>query len=320
MSNNWDQVKGFFRRKTQKFTETYRNASKTTDPVVDQNVATVMEFQKRIRSLHSNMNGLGNALNQTLAMMDAVKDDLAALGAASVENLTEGSKCLEMAVRDMRSKLENLQGQFAKDTESRVQFDKDCERLKAILEERKTTMLEYDFFRNKVAALREKPPADTARIPRNEARLDDWGKQYDTQTEKVKQLCQQLIGGGARLSTSTGATIMGETGRFFDESGRTCRAVLLGQGLSQSVAHAMAAAQATAQIPQQVSAEATAAARQAAQAAALAAQKQQAASTTPTEPRRTPEKEKPSESRQSFPAEPRSSQRFGGGGDDPFKV
>lgn len=334
-SGGWEGVKGFFRRQTQMISERYRDAPKTTDAVVDQNTATVFEFQKRIKSLEAHMNGFVQGLALALSSLDGVKEDLAVLGSAQVEGLDIAAKNVEMAVKDMRSKLDAVNEAFAVDHQGRGQYEKDCAKLRAQLEDRKAKMLEYDFFQNKLAGLRAKPPSDATRIPRNEARLDEWGKAYDESNERAKALAQQLIAAGARLSINTATTVTQEAGKFFDNAGRTCRAAFLGQGLPQAAAMAMAAAQA------QVSQAITPEARQAAQQAAMALAKEKAQ----TQPPSTQNDSFNGNSRSGPPTSPgtgesqrvfsgrdlgstrssqafsdRPSQRFVATNDDPFKV
>jgi hypothetical protein len=104
-------------------------------------------------------------------------------------------------------------------------FVRDVETLDAMLEERESRLLEYDFFRHKVAGLRASPPSDTARIPRNEGRVMEFKQQYDDATNRLRQLLQERVAAGQRLCYEAHAKMVGELQRVSDESAKVWSAV-----------------------------------------------------------------------------------------------
>lgn len=85
-------------------------------------------------------------------------------------------------------------------------------------------MLEFDFFRYKVAGLRADPPSDPQRIPRNESRVMEFQGKYDALNAKLKQALTGLMSTGERLCSLAHQMMAVELNRFADESGRAWKA------------------------------------------------------------------------------------------------
>ena len=119
--------------------------------------------------------------------------------------------------------------------------------------------------------------------------------------------------------------IVSETGKYYDESARTARAVLLGQGMQQAVAGAMSNATAAAAVMGTgLSASGAAMAQQAASKAAYMDQAHQVTKQLPKvnsmgdASQQAFAENRRNESEPGLRESPSSRRNFGGGGDDPF--
>jgi hypothetical protein len=218
-------------------------------------------------------------VSNSIALLEGIKEDMRAM---EVEEITTTASRIEMVSLAMRKQHESLSSSLTEASAKLRKYCEECSGIDNVCEDRKAKMLEFDFFRNKVADLKRSPPADPARIPRNEAREQDWQRQYDEANDRLKNLAHKLTLQGIR-SVNEG-TVQATTGltKYYGESSQTWRATFGNAGVPAAIytGAQAAAAMATAQLPkvqQAASSAAVNAARQgggapaAGQAAAVAA-------------------------------------------------
>jgi hypothetical protein len=239
---SWEIVKGFCRRQTQTFKETFRHASKTEDTECDQLVQEAQKITGQVQRMGSRLKNFCAEISNIVQQFEATRDDLA--GSTS-EDISSNCKRIDLAAIDLRQKQHDLERGIEEQLAQMTKFCSESSQLSSLIEDRKTKMLEFDFFRNKVAELRANPPSDSSRIPRNEGRVNEWKAAYEESTSRLKRFCNVTIEGGQRLLIFGTQALMTESGKFFLEASKTTRAILLGTKMSEHASKALEAVQQT---------------------------------------------------------------------------
>lgn len=231
---SWETVKGFCRRQTQTFKESFQHASKTEDAEFD---AIYQRFQStfsQAKRVHSRVAGVHRDLVDMIGHYDKLKDDLNMGDVNSVQSseMQTAAKRVELATLDFRSKFTPLD-QTLQDTIAQLsKYQQEANQVSNVIDDRKMKMLEFDFFRNKLSDLRANPPADTARIPRNEARLTEWSTAYQEANSRCKQMLTSLHENGEKLVLLAASVLTVDAGRFFLELGKTANVLFLGTSVA----------------------------------------------------------------------------------------
>jgi hypothetical protein len=220
----WDRIKGFFRRQTQLVNQNYRH---TAEPTVDsdyENLVTIVDGLKGLAARSSERTKrLAVAVDTSIylvheASLDPppeqfVWDDMKKLNtklAAAAQALTPHSGYAKKVLMDHAIQLDR--------------FVSDVIALDQLKEERRASLLEFDFFRNKTAQLRANPPSDPQRIPRNEGRVMEFQQKYESINSKLKQALTGLMSTGERLCAHAHQLMANELNRFAEESSRAWKA------------------------------------------------------------------------------------------------
>lgn len=240
---SWESIKGFCRRKTQRFSETYRNAPRTHDQTVEAAGEAVFNYQRLTKTTISKMQGVQRNMGELIELLSTVRDDFASMHREDTDMCAQKFNLL---VQDMKVKMETLLQSFVSVTAPLARFIEDTDLVKPHIEDRKAKMLEYDFFRNKVAALRASPPSDPSRIPRNEGRVEEWRQAYEESNNKVREMLSGLQATGEQLLTKSAGALTYEVLRYYDGVGQCCRVLVGGSDLLNRARSAVGTATATA--------------------------------------------------------------------------
>lgn len=245
---SWETVKAFCRRQNQSFSERYRNVSKTEDLETEGAIQRVLQLATISFNTAERMQKIAVHLDAVTGLLDAMQADFSNFGVAAngtiecAGALLVTSKKLELTVQDMQLRCAALTKSFGDAAGPLRKFSGEANQLHVMTEDRKEKMLEYDFFRNKVAALRASPPSDAARIPRNEARLADWQRAYDEANQRVRRTAHMLTENGSRALLVASGALTADLGRYYDDVARSARITLLSQSLGDRATAAMASA------------------------------------------------------------------------------
>jgi hypothetical protein len=240
---SWESVKGFCRRQTQSFKESFRHANKTEDPECDQMIENTQKISAQVQRMGIRLKNFSQEVMNIVLQFESTRDDLSDCADAEVSS---NCKKIDLAANDLRQKYLNLDKRFQEQITQISKFVADSAQFAALVEDRKSKMLEFDFFRNKVADLRADPPADSSRIPRNEGRVSEWKAAYEESTSRLKRFCSVTIENGTRLLVFGTQGLMNESGQFFFEASKTTRAVFIGASLSDQASKALEVARSTA--------------------------------------------------------------------------
>jgi len=245
--NTWEVVKGFCRRRTQQFREEVsKDAAPTVDPDVEGKCrsythlrTTAATIGTKLRELNMHVAGANRCI---LEISQALKTPID----GADDELDIISKKLEVYSLDVAEKERALSAALVDSAAELSRFVEEANQYEALQELRKDNMLEYDFFRDKVAKLRESPPSDGTRIPRNEMRLEDWKVKYQDATNRLMNFMNNSAQGGKNGLRGGMLGLTGQYGRYCEDVGRSARAVLGGGGnpgsMVQSAARTVAAA------------------------------------------------------------------------------
>lgn len=217
---DWDKIKGAFRRTTQLFNQQVRHVAVPTLDAEYEGLVTIVDGLAGLAQRTSDrMRRLAIAVDSSVALVHEASldpppqqfawDDMTRLNAKlahAAQALSPHSGYAKKLLVDHAMQLDRFVG--------------DVKALDKLKEERKSTMLEYDFFRHKVAQMRNDPPSDPQRIPRNEGRADEFKTRLDAQSGKLKQALQGLMSTGERLCSAAHQLMASELHRFADESSR----------------------------------------------------------------------------------------------------
>ena len=237
---SWESVKGFCRRQTQTFKVAFRHASKTEDAECDQLVQRTQVLTGQVQRMSMRLKNLSAELSCVVQQFEGTRDDLSS---EAGEELSLNTKKIDLVATDLRQK-HTIADLVIQDTLAQMtKFCTEASQLGGLIEDRKSKMLEFDFFRNKVADLRADPPTDTNRIPRNEARVTEWKTAYDESTNRLKRFCSVTVEAGQNVLLQATQTLMNESGKFFFEASKTTRVIFLGTKLSDHASHALDAIQ-----------------------------------------------------------------------------
>jgi hypothetical protein len=240
---NWEKVKGFCRRQTQKINENYRHAEFTKDEESEVAVKRVKMYRKVAGTCASRFEKVSANIADTIAMLESIKEDLRLI---EVEDINATATKLELACLAMRKQHEVLSATINLEAGKLRRFFDECAGVDQIVEDRRAKKLEFDFFRNKVADLKRHPPSDPARIPRNEARVDEWQRAYDDANDRLKNLTHKLTLQGVRsISDAATGSATGVT-KHYSECSQTWRTLFGNAGVPAAVlsgVQAMAAGQ-----------------------------------------------------------------------------
>lgn len=254
---SWEVVKGFCRRRTQQIRENLQHASKTEDGEFDALHAKATAMVASTQRMSSRLVAVLNDLKDIIDNYSKLKDDLLSDSLLSADLQSTGKK-VELASNDFNIKYAPLEQVFQESLRQFQKYHNEASTVEALVDDRKTKMLEYDFFRNKLASLRAAPPADTSRIPRNEGRLMDWQQAYEESNMKAKKFFLHLIETGEQMIASGTNVLTNDVSRFFGEVSKTQRVLFLGSRLADEATNMMSTVQqAAANTAQQVAAAAT---------------------------------------------------------------
>ena len=212
---SWESVKGFARRRTQEVKEHFGNSSKTEDPAIDLLVTKCATYREVSAATAHRMAAIQNHLVEVANLLLLVKEDFEKL--ESIEELKIVARRIELVANDMKGKHATLLDAFRESVVNLNKVVTEGSQVRALSEDRKRTMLEYDFFRNKLVGLKANPPADHTRIPRNEARALEWKKALDDSTTRLMTFCQPLSQNCERWILVSSSTITAELGRYFEQ-------------------------------------------------------------------------------------------------------
>lgn len=219
--------------------ESFQGASKTEDPEFDALklkaeavVASAARMRARLACVQHN-------LQNTIEQYQGLSEDITQSSHSATE-LQDVGKKIELASQDFKTKFVPLEQAFNECLLLFTRFLTDAGQVDDLVDDRKTKMLEYDFFRNKLDGLRASPPQDTSRIPRNEGRMMEWQRAYEDSNAQVKKLFQSLILNGEGLIVKGTNVITGDVARYYGEVSKTSRLLFLGSSLSTEAHVAMA--------------------------------------------------------------------------------
>jgi hypothetical protein len=150
---------------------------------------------------------------------------------------------MELASQDYKAKFVSLESSISQCLEELRRFHCEATQIEHAIDDRKTKMLEYDFFKHKVIGLRAAPPADTTRIPRNEARELEWQQAYEESNAQAKKLLLHLTKNGSDLIAKGVGILSVDVSRFFGDVSKTQRVLFLGSRLADEACSAMTSAQ-----------------------------------------------------------------------------
>lgn len=252
---NWEKVKGFCRRQTQKVNESYRQAYSTKDDESDAGHRRIQTYRRVAQSVAARMDQFNNTMATAIALMESMKEELKLV---DVEDVNTTASKLELACLAMRKNQDSLQASL---TDASVKLRKYCDECVGIdnmAEDRKAKKLEYDFFKNKLDKLRQHPPSDPARIPRNEARLNEWQAAYDEANDRLKNLAHNLTLQGIRTLSESASSGSVAITKYTSENSNSLRALFGNAGIAATVMSTAqsAAAAAQQQLPRVASAAA----------------------------------------------------------------
>lgn len=272
---SWEVVKGFCRRRTQQIRENFQGAPKTEDCDFDAMLARAESMVGAAERMSLRLSGVHRDLSDFIHQYELLHADLAA-PSLSTENSFQGlDKKVELAAQDYKAKFADVEASILQCLEELRRYHAEALQMEHSIDDRKTKMLEFDFFKHKLTVLRAAPPADTTRIPRNEAREAEWQHAYEESNATAKKLFQHLISSGGELIAKGAAILAVDVSRFFGEVSKTQRVLFLGSRLSDEAGSAMhsiqQAAAATAHNVASTAATAAAGAAISAQAAATSA-------------------------------------------------
>lgn len=229
---NWEKVKGFCRRQTQKFSEQYRNADRTRDEIAEESVVQVQTYRSTAQSIMQKLERISFNTADTILCLEGIKEDLKHL---TGESFATSASRLEMVALAMRKHQETAQANIATSCAKLKTYIDECSSIENIAADRKAKKLEYDFFRNKVASLRANPPGDPARIPRNEIRVQEWQKLYEEANDRLKLLSHNLtVGGGKTLSEGVASATV-ELNKYYSETSLAWRSIYGASGAASAV-------------------------------------------------------------------------------------
>jgi hypothetical protein len=237
---SWESVKGFCRRQTQSFKEHFQHVRRTESPEFDSLVTRAKEVVTLVKHSSSRLDGLIGSLENVVKVYAQSHVDFSN---AAVADLPTVGKKMELASFDIGKQHAILSESARAVLERSAKFCSDAAPTESLLNDRRSKMLELDFFRNKVEHLKAAGTSDPSRIPRNEARVEEWQKAFDESTARAARYFEQLISSGEQILFDCSGVMMVETARFFSEVSKTMRVLFQGARLTDEAASALKTAQ-----------------------------------------------------------------------------
>ena len=214
--SNWEKVKGFARRQTQKFNAKYRREKivVTHDKDFEQEIGVLRKVQQARVNTERRIDTIMNAFEMIERSLSQLSKDWAVLASVTQSNPESGLQKeqekhqLAMAeLRDIARKIDFQAHQFKMRNAMMIddinkglapqwkKCSKGMNEVQNLLQERRDALLEMDFFKNKVTKLKAEYAGNLQhpRIIRNEMKSQTWQKKYDTITSQCEESCQKHI-------------------------------------------------------------------------------------------------------------------------------
>jgi hypothetical protein len=222
-----ESVKGFCRRQSQKVGQNYGKSEKTRDADVDGLVGkyeTMKTVNEKLAVAFSIF------LKNVAATTESLKEVRAALTIAQAtekDAFVDEGRQLDIAYAEINAKVASMEKALqAESIAGLMKVREEYSSIKAGLEDREAKLLEFDFFRNKVAELKKAPPKDPERLPRNEAILAKWQGDYDVANTKCKQMLATTVEVGSRANKVAVTSFFSSYTMYLSEAASTSRIVL----------------------------------------------------------------------------------------------
>lgn len=235
-------VKGFCRRRTQQIRENFQGAPKTEDSEFNTLLANAESVVGAAERMSLRLSGVHGDLLDFIKQYELLHNDLISPSVATLD-LQGVDKKVELATQDYKIKFAPLEATITKCVEELRRYHSEALQIEFVVDDRKTKMLEYDFFKHKLINLRANPPTDTTRIPRNEGREAEWHRAFEDSNSQAKKLFQHLIKNGGELIAMGASILAVDVSRFFGEVSKTQRVLFLGSRLADDATSAMSLAQ-----------------------------------------------------------------------------
>ncbi|CUI14403.1 Hypothetical protein, putative [Bodo saltans] len=242
---SWEVVKGFCRRRTQQIRENFQGAHKTEDHEFDAMLSRAESVVGAAERMTLRLSAVHTDLLDFIKQYDLLHNDLASPSISELD-LQGIDKKIELATQDYKIKFAPLEASISKCLEELRRYQSEAHQMEFVVDDRKTKMLEYDFFKNKLVSLRANPPTDTTRIPRNESREAEWQRAFEESSGQARKLFQHLIKNGGELIASGASILAVDVSKFFGEVSKTQRVLFLGSRLADEASSAMSSVQQTA--------------------------------------------------------------------------
>lgn len=227
---DWEKIKGFARRQTQAAKEKVNNAPHTIDPAFNVQVEAFVNLRIGAKSTEQKLQLLQDHLNAANQIVSELGQNLSQ-GHNNEEILVYARK-LDIFKNESATRINNLSATFNSCIAELDKFRNEANQLEMLLEDRRDKVLEYDFFKNKLEGLRANPPQDTGRIPRNEARMNEWKAKYDDITNRTLSFMNNSRVGAETALLHSAVAVCNEYGKYLEELARGARAVLISDGIS----------------------------------------------------------------------------------------
>ncbi|CCW68177.1 unnamed protein product [Phytomonas sp. Hart1] len=212
-----ETIKGLARRTSQSLKEKVSGVdADPEDPLIE-------EVSRKVTDMSSRSRSISEKLSRSIRLLEDLGKTLKEIGeehrqspdlAAESRQLAEG--VYEIGIKLVALSSEHRVGMQIDCIDLLTHFSKECAKLNNLEDVRRRNRLEYNFFKAKVNRLREKPPKDFSRIPRNEQILENWRIGVWRATENYKIFCSQLYLKGRQSLDRSVISMVQVLKSFFD--------------------------------------------------------------------------------------------------------
>ncbi|CCW61519.1 unnamed protein product [Phytomonas sp. EM1] len=188
-----EAIKGLARRTSQSLKEKVsRVDANPEDTSIEEVARKVSELVARSRSISEKLSYSIRLLEDLGKTLKEIGEEHRQAPDLAVESRQLAESVYEIGIRLIELSSEHRIGLQSNCIDLLTHFTKECVKLSNLEDVRRCNRLEYNFFKSKVNRLREKPPKDFSRIPRNEQILENWRIELSRATENYKIFSSQL--------------------------------------------------------------------------------------------------------------------------------
>jgi len=183
-----DKLKTGWVRQKQKVLQKMGKAEATIDPLFDEEAVRFKQLDQLITKLYKDLKGYLDSLRALCASSNSLSTDIV--------NFYDENCTLALASLEFRDVQTDIDSKIRKGIDDKLieialeplgRYLEEFRKFKVKIDERNKRLLDYDAQRTKTEKLKEKPSDDPTRLPRNEAKLEEFKKLFEELNNQLRQ-------------------------------------------------------------------------------------------------------------------------------------